>query len=200
MQVVVNKVINRTRGWGRGSVFTPSMFLDLGSRDAIDKILSRFAQKGVIRRLSWGLYDFPKKHPEIGTLSPSPDAIAKAIAKRDAVKLLPTGAYAANLLGLSTQVPAQITFLTDGASRTVSVGKVKIFLRHTTPKNMAVAGKISGLVIQALKYLGKDSVDTSTIHTLKNKLNNNDKDQLVRDLIYAPSWIGKVIRKIVEDH
>ncbi len=196
MQSVDNKVIKRIRGWGRGSVFTPTMFLDLGSRAAIDKILSRFSQKGLIRRLFRGLYDLPENHPVMGKLYPSPDTVAKAIAERDSTKILPSGAYAANLLGLSTQVPAQIIFLTDGASRSVKVGGHTITLRRTTPKNMATAGRISGLVIQALKYIGKDHVDSSTVQMLTETLNEADKEQLLKDLIFAPSWIGNIIRKI----
>jgi hypothetical protein len=199
MQGIDNKVIKRIRGWGSGSVFTPTMFLNLGSRAAIDKILSRFSQKGIIRRLSRGLYDLPKKHPVMGKLYPSPEAVAKAISDRDSTKILPSGAYATNLLGLSTQVPAQIIFLTDGASRSVKVGGHTITLRRTTPKNMATAGRISGLVIQALKYIGKDHVDPSIIQMLTETLNETDKEQLLKDLVFAPSWIGEIIRKIAEE-
>lgn len=198
MQGIDNKVIKRIRGFGSGSVFTPSMFLDLGSRAAIDKALSRLSKKGSIRRLSRGLYDLPKSHPVLGKLSPSPEIIAKAIAGRDSIKILPSGAYAANLTGLSTQVPAQIIFLTDGASRSVKVANHTIKLQRTTPKNMAVAGRISGLVIQALKYIGKDHVDSTVLQILKSKLSEKDKEQLLKDLSYAPSWIGAIFRKINE--
>jgi len=198
MQSIDNKVIKRIRGWGSGSVFTPTMFLDLGSRAAIDKILSRFSQKGLIRRISRGLYDLPKDHPVMGKLYPSPETVAKAIADRDSTKILPSGAYATNLLGLSTQVPAKIIFLTDGASRSVRVGDQTITLRRTTPKNMATAGRISGLVIQALKYIGKNHVDSSIVQILKETLSKTDKGQLLKDLIFALSWIGEIIRKIAD--
>lgn len=198
MQSIDNKVIKRIRGWGCGSVFTPNMFLDLGSRAAIDKVLSRLSQKCTIRRLSRGLYDLPKSHPVIGKLSPSPEVIAKAIAGRDSIKILPSGAYAANLTGLSTQVPAQIIFLTDGASRSVKIADHIIKLQRTTPKNMAVAGRISGLVIQALKHIGKNHIDGTIIQILKNKLSEDDKEQLLKDLMFAPSWIGAIFRKIAE--
>ncbi|MGI6393988.1 MAG: DUF6088 family protein [bacterium] len=199
MQAVNIKIIKRIRGWGRGSVFTPNMFLNLGSRAAVDKVLSRLSKKGAIRRLSRGLYDLPKKHPVMGELFPSPEAIAKAISERDSIKILPSGAYAANLLGLSTQVPAQIVFLTDGASRTIKIQGYTIKFRRTTPKNMAVAGRISGLVIQALKHIGKDHIDQSVLETLKNKLSDSDKEQLSKDLVFAPAWIGEIIKNITQE-
>jgi len=198
VQHIDNKVIKRIRGWGCGSVFTPNMFFDLGTRASIDKILSRFTQKGIIRRLSRGVYNLPKKHPVIGKLSPSPEAVAKAILGRDASKILPSGAYAANLLGLSTQIPAQIVFLTDGDSRTVRIENITIKLRHTTPKNMAVAGRVSGIVIQALKYFGKENVDTILIEKLKNILSSEDKVQLIKDFKFAPIWIVKIMSQIAE--
>mgnify|MGYP001815140294 CR=1 FL=1 len=95
-----------------------------------------------IRQLARGLYDYPKIDPQLGSLQPSTDDIASALAGRDATRLQPSGAYAANLLGLSTQVPMKVVYLTDGRSRTVQVGKRQIILKHTTPRNMATAGKI----------------------------------------------------------
>ena len=111
-------------------------FLDLGSRRAIDVALHRLVRAGSIRRLARGVYDFPQEHPQLGPLSPPPDAVARAIAGRDRVRLQPAGAYAANTLCLTQQVPAKVVFLTDGASRTVTVGGTTIQLRRTTPRNM----------------------------------------------------------------
>ena len=130
---------------GRGTVLVPSDFLDLGSRRAVDLALHRLVKKGILRRLARGLYDYAKTHPTMGVLSPSPDAVAKAIAGKDRIRLQPFGAYAANLLRLSEQVPARIVFLTDGPSRKVKVARQTIELRRTTPRNMAAAGKTSGL-------------------------------------------------------
>src|SRR3954464_863394 len=143
---------------GRGSVFVPAAFLDLGSREAVDLALHRLARKGTIRRLARGVYDFPKEHPVLGLLSPSAEAIAKALAGRDRTRLQPAGAYAANALGLSEQVPAKAVFLTDGPSRAVKIGPMTIQLRRSTPKNMAAAGRLSGLLIQALRELGKEHI------------------------------------------
>jgi hypothetical protein len=199
MQSIDSKVLNRIRGTGRGSVFTPGTFLDLGSRDAIDKALSRLAQKGIIRRLGRGLYDYPKAHPVLGTLQPAPDVVAGVLSGNQGTRIQPTGAYAANLLGLSTQVPAKIVYLTDGLSRLVRVGNMDIRLQHTTPRNMATAGRISGLVIQALRHLGPKYVDDTIIRILKRKLSADDKKQLLKDIAFAPAWIGAYFRIIAQE-
>src|SRR6266849_4245071 len=159
MQSVDNKLLSRVYGVGRGSVFTQGEFLDLGSRAAVDKALSRLAAKGTLRRLGRGLYDYPQIHPQLGALAPDPDAIARTIAGKFATRLQPSGAYAANLLGLSTQVPSRIVYLTEGRAKTVRIGKKDIQLKHTTPKNMETAGRVSGLVIQAFGYIGKQHID-----------------------------------------
>src|ERR1039458_912422 len=160
MQTIDAKLKSRIYGSGRGSAFTPNDFLDIAGRDAVDKVLSRLAVKGTIRRLAWGLYDYPREHPELGMLSPDIEKVAKALAGKDRIRLQPAGAYALNLLGLSEQVPARVVFLTDGTSRTVKmkIGRQEIQLRHTTPKNMAAAGRLSGLLIQALRHLGKEHI------------------------------------------
>lgn len=196
MQSIEDKVKSRIYGRGRGWVFTPQLFLDLGSRSAIDVALSRLNKANVIRSLARGLYDYPKQHPKIGVLLPSADAIAEALAGNAKLRLQPSGAYAANLLGLTEQVPLKIVFLTDGNSKSIKVKNQEIVLKRTTPKNMMTAGRMSGLVIQALRYLGKENVNDETIDKLKNKLNEKDYDLLVNDIKLAPAWIASIIRKI----
>ena len=105
--------------------FSPTDFLDLGSRNAVDKALSRRAAAASIRRVACGLYDVPRKHPIVGLAVPSADNVAKALAEKAGTRLQPTGAYAANLLGLSDQVPAKVVFLTDGRSKRVRIGKLR---------------------------------------------------------------------------
>ena len=193
------RLLKRIRGGGRGSVFVPSHFLDIGTRTAIDKALSRLTADGTIRRLARGVYDYPKTHPTIGLLSPSPDAVAQTIAGRDRTTLQPSGAYAANLLGLSEQVPAKIVYLTDGPARSVRIGKMTIQLRQTTQRNMATAGRLSGLIIQAFRYLGKDHITNGRITTLKNRIPLNERRELLRDLKLAPVWIHPHFRELAED-
>jgi len=190
------QIVERIYGHGRGWVFTPNHFKDLGSRDAIASALKRYKQSGLIRQLARGLYDYPKTDPELGSLQPSTDDIAKALAGRDAARLQPTGAYAANLLGLSTQVPMKVTYLTDSLSRTVQIGKRQIILKRTTPRNMATAGKISGLVIQALRHLGQKRVDQQIITQLDRLLDDQAKSKLMKDIRHAPAWIADIFRDL----
>src|SRR6202050_3270086 len=138
-QSIDSRILARIHGWGRGSVLVPGDFLDLGSREAVDLALHRLTRKGTIRRLARGVYDFPKEHPVLGLLAPSADAVAHALAGRDRTRLQPAGAYAANILGLSEQVPAKALFLTDGSSRTVKIGPMTVQLRQTTPRNKTAA-------------------------------------------------------------
>jgi len=197
-QSIENMIVSRIYGNKRGWVFTPSFFYDLGSRTAIAQSLLRLAKSGTIRRLTRGLYDYPIKHPDFGDLPPNYNRVAKALVGRDNLKIQPSGAYAANLLGLSEQVPAKIVFFTDGPNRKVQIGKQKIVLKRTTPKNMATAGRISGLVIQALRYLKQINVDSAIITKLKRRLSAEDKSMLMSDIRYAPVWIGNIFRKIQE--
>jgi hypothetical protein len=198
-QIIHNKVLDRIYGKGRGWVFTPKRFLDLGSRSAVDKALNRLADAETIRRLDRGLYDYPERHPQLGLLSPAPDAVAKAISEKDESRLQPSGPYAVNRLGLSQQVPAKIVYLTDGPEKSVRVGNQTIQLRRTTPKNMATAGTISGLVIQAFRYLGKAGVTPSHIVTLRRVLSKDDRKRLSRDRIYAPAWMHRHFAEISKD-
>jgi hypothetical protein len=190
------KVLNRISSHGRGWVFTPSHFDDLAGSSTLTTILKRHTDAGTIRNLTRGLYDYPRTDPQLGLLQPTVDDIAQALAGRDEIRLQPSGAYAANLLGLSTQVPMRVVYLTDGRSRTVQVGKRQILLRHTTPRNMATAGKISGLIIQALKDLGKDRVDDHVIDKLDRRLDDAARKQLMKDIRSAPAWIADIFRKL----
>lgn len=191
-----SKIVSRIFGHGRGWVFTPNHFKDLGSRDAIASALKRHKQSGLIRQLARGLYDYPQTDPDLGPMEPSTEDIAKALAGRDATRLQPSGAYAANLLGLSTQVPTKIVYLTDGRSRTVEIGNRQITLKQTTPRNMATAGKISGLVIQALRYIGKKNVAPEMVETLKRKVSTEDHKRLMKDIRYAPAWIADIFHNL----
>jgi len=189
-------MLARIKARGDGWVFSASDFVDLGTRHAVDKALSRMAASGAIRRAARGLYDVPRQHPIVGTIAPSVDQVARALAGKSATRLQPTGAYAANLLGLSDQVPAKVVYLTDGRSKRVRLGKLTIVLKQTSPRIMATAGSISGLVIQALRYLGKAHVTDDVVKRLDRKLSDNGRKQLLKDVAYAPVWIGNIMRRL----
>jgi hypothetical protein len=194
-----SRILASIRGRGRGSVFVPADFLNLGSRQAVDIALHRLARKGKIRRLARGVYDFPKEHPVLGPLQPSAEAVAKALAGRDRTRLQPAGAYAANVLGLSEQVPAKAVFLTDGPSRTVRIGPTTIQLRRTTARNMAAAGRLSGLLIQALRELGKEHVTPKRRQHLKRTLPAEKRQELLKDIRLAPAWMHAIFRELAEE-
>ena len=199
IQSIDARILATIHGRGRGSVFVPADFLDLGSREAIDIALHRLARKGTIRRLARGVYDFPKQHPVLGPLSPSADSVARALAGRDRTRLQPAGAYAANALGLSEQVPAKAVFLTDGPSRTVKIGTTTIQLRRTTARNMAAAGRLSGLLIQALRELGKEHVTPERCAHLKRTLPADKRRELIKDIRLAPAWMHPIFRELAEE-
>jgi len=198
-QSIDAKVLSRIRSKHRGSVHVPGDFLDLGSREAVDLAFHRLAKKGTLRRLARGVYDFPARHPVLGLLSPSADTIAAALAGRDHSRLQPAGAYAANALGLSEQVPAKAVFLTDGPSRTVKIGPMTIQLRQTTPRNMAAAGRLSGLVIQAFRELGKEHVTPARIEQLRRTLPADKRRELLKDIKLAPAWMHPIFRALAEE-
>ena len=188
-----SKVIKRIYGHKRGWVFTPGSFKDLGTRRAIDLALMRHRDDGTIRQLARGVYDYPKIDKQLGNLQPSTDDVANALAGRDATRLQPSGAYAANLLGLSTQVPMKVVYLTDGRTHTVQIGKRQIILKHTTPRNMATAGKISGLVIQALRHLGRKNVNTQVIAQLDRRLDAAARTQLMKDNLWQYQFLAECV-------
>src|SRR5579862_7098090 len=140
METVANKVLTTVRRKGRGYVFTPDEFLSHGTRAAVDQALSRMVRSGEIRRLGRGIYDYPKISSRLGPLTPAPEAIAEALARREGAHLQTSGARAANALGLTTQVPGRLTFLTDGTPRSRRVGNHTIELNHAAPRKLRGAG------------------------------------------------------------
>jgi hypothetical protein len=193
-----SKILLQIKRQGKGWVFTPAHLKDLGTRNAVASALKRLKAEGMIRQLARGLYDYPEEHPILRTIAPSADAVARALVVRDAIRLQPSGAYAANVLGLSEQVPARIVFLTDGPARKVKIGKQEIILQRTTPRNMATAGRMSGTLIQALRYLGQDHVDERVIATLRRNISEDVKPEIRKDLLHAPIWIAEILQTLTE--
>lgn len=195
-QPIVASVRSRIYGHGRGWVFTPKHFKDLGGDAAVESALRRLRATGTIRQLTRGLYDYPATDPVLGVIAPSADAIARALAVRDAIRLQPSGAYAAHQLGLSEQVPSRVVFLTDGPSRKVKLGQREIILQRTTPSHMATAGRKSGRLIQALRHLGRDQVDAGVVAKIRRKIADEDRAGLQKDLVHAPVWIADLLRPL----
>lgn len=193
---LAHAISKRIRQHGQPWVFTPKDFLDLGTPHAVGMTLLRLVREGSIRRLARGLYDCPKKHPVLGLLSPPVEAIAEALAGRNGTRIQASGAYAANLLHLSDQVPAKIVYHTDGASRQVRVGGQTIILKQAAPSRLHAHDRMSGLLIQALRYLGKTNITEERVKQLHRLLSPKDRRQLLKDLSSAPVWMHPHLRAI----
>jgi hypothetical protein len=179
----------------KGTLLFPDDFAMLGTSVAIRKALQRLREKGLIKQVAHGIYVRPKMNDFIGEVMPSAEEVFKGIAQRDKIRLLPTGVYALNALGLSTQVPLNIVFLTDGAARTIKVGKRTIKLKKTTPKNLLAKGEISALVIQALREIGKDKATNEELQKIINLLKKEVPKNLIHDIALAPEWIKEIMKK-----
>lgn len=195
--MITTKIKQRIIDKGRGAIFAPADFFDIGSRASVDQALSRLADQGVIRRLTRGLYDYPRKSTRFGYLSPSADDIARAVARTGNQVLQPSPAMAANQLGLSTQVPSKPTYMTDGPTRTKTVGRQIIQFRNASAKTLVGAGQKTGAVFQALRYVGKDRVDDRVIGILARALNPDDRVQLSRQSKHVPAWMHPIVQQIV---
>src|ERR1700733_15378580 len=196
MQPMRDQIVARIERLGEGKAFSAKDFLDIASRGTIDMALGSLTRSGIIRRIQRGLYDMPKLNTALGgKLSPDIDETARAIARRQRWKIVPEGAWAANLLGLSTQVPAKIIYLTDGPNNEVLIGRRSIHFKHARPKAMAgLEGKFA-LVVQALRHLGKDGVSTQEIETLRRTLSPAEKRRLVKDTRFGVDWIYEVRKR-----
>jgi len=175
-------------------------FHDLGSPTAVRKALSRLVRAGKIRRIRQGLYDVPSSHPIIGKTSPDIEGVVRGIMSSSSANWQFSGAYAANLLGLSEQVPAKIVILTDGVPRKVELGKLLLSFQRVAPRNLLGAGKPVGLVFQALRYIGNQSEDwPKHIKHLQRILDNETKTDLVNLIPKLPVWMQTIAKAIVEN-
>jgi predicted transcriptional regulator of viral defense system len=170
-------------------------FVTIANYKAVNKALERLVERGVLTRVAKGIYARPKIDPLLGEMLPTTEQIAEAIAKRDKARIIPTGAYALHMLGLSTQIPMNVVYLTDSSARKVKVGKRTIVFKKTSPRNLAVKGKISSLVIHALNTIGKDKVSDVDIATIVRRLKKEDPAILESDIAYAPEWIRKIMKQ-----
>ncbi|MDD5657615.1 MAG: DUF6088 family protein [Elusimicrobia bacterium] len=190
------RILRRVRKAPPDKVFFAGEFLDLDTRAAVDQALFRLVREGSLRRLGRGLYHRPRRHPVLGEITPSVEAVAKALARRDRVRLQPFGGYAANLLRLSEQVPMRVVFLTDGKPRKVRFGRQVLELRRASPRMMAAAGRMTGLVIAGLRFIGRANVSPERVAHLRKLLSPRDRRRLIEDIPLAPAWMHPYFRSI----
>ena len=191
--IVTNTVIEEVKKLQKGTILFVDDFLDFGNPESVKKALFRMEEKGLLIRLAHGIYLHPKKDKALGILYPSAEEIAIAIAKRDRARIIPTGIQALNKLGLSTQIPLKVVFLTDGAARSIKVGKRMITFKKTSPKNLLAKGEISGLAIQALKSIGQNKIDDEVLTKLVTILKKEKKENILHDAKLAPAWVNKIL-------
>ena len=191
---VQTRIENEIKSMKRGRILFPSNFDDIGNVEVVKKSLLRLENKKFLVRLAHGIYLYPKQDKLLGVLYPTIEEIAVAIAERDKARIIPTGATALNKLGFSTQIPMNIVFLTDGAPRSIVVGKRTVKFKRTSPKNLAVKGEITSLIIQALKEIGKDNVTAAQLEKIKRHLEKEKQEIIEHDAKLAPVWISKIMK------
>jgi len=192
------QILNRIKKAGKGVLFFTESFMAFGNADAVRKALQRLVKAGELERVAVGIYVRPVIDNIIGKVSTSIEEIAKAIARRDRARIVPTGVYALNRLGLSTQVPLKVVFLTDGTARKIKVGNTSITFKKTAPKNVAAVGEISRLAIQALRTIGKEDVTKDEIKKIQQVLRKEKKSKLEHDIRLAPAWIREIMKPVLK--
>jgi len=198
MKSVDDKVAEQIQKTKTGTILFIEDFLSLGSNGAVHTSLYRLAKAKTIHRLTRGIYAKPSFSKLLNQeVLPSTEEVAKAIAKRDKARIMPTGVYAQNILGLSTQVPLNLVYLTDGSPRKIKVGNRTIHFKKTTPKNLALKGQISKLVVQALKEIGKDKATQQELEKIYTLLKQEDNQDLKHDIAIAPQWIAEIMAKVL---
>jgi hypothetical protein len=194
------QILARIYGKGRGNVFTAKDFLDLATHETVRQALRRFAGEGTIRRILIGVYDYPAFSKMLNApASPDPDAMAMAIARAHGWTIMPAGDTALNLVGLSTQVPGQWQYYSDGPSKKYDWAGGRLVFKHRTNKETTILSPRTALLVQALKTLGKKRIDSAVLTTLRKRFNAKERTRAVREARYATSWVYEIIKRLATD-
>ena len=198
MQNISTKIKEEIISKRKGKLFFLNDFEKFGNKNAIRQTLFRLCNENFLIRLSAGIFLYPKVDKYIGIMYPSIEEIAQEIAKHEKARLIPTGVYALNALGLSMQMPMRIVFLTDGTPRIINIeGKSSIKFKKTIPKYLALRGKIMTLVIFAMKEIGKNQISEEHLSKIKKILEQEDIKNIEHDIKLAPEWIAILISKLI---
>jgi len=199
MYKTIDQIENKIKNHKRGKIFFLDDFAGLGTPDAIKKSLQRLANSGLLLRIANGIYWYPKKEKELYGVKisgkPTLDEIAKSIAKRDKARIVPTGLHALNLLNLSTQVPANVVYLTDGTARKIRIGEGKnILFKHTSEvKRLAYKSEYLMLIVSALREIGENKITDEQISMIKEHFSHITKQEFMTDIKLIPVWIRKIL-------
>ena len=193
------QVLGLIKKKGRGNFTFACDFTSLGEQKTINKALERLAKENTIIRISRGVYYYPKidKVLGLGVLYPTLEDIAEGIAKRDKARIVPTGIYALNRLGFSTQIPMNIVYLTDGSERKLNLSNgTSIQFKYTAPKNFAFKSQLAMLLTFAFKTIGKENITQEMLAHTKELLAKDDKSVIEQDYNLMPAWVSSIIRSI----
>ena len=179
---VQNSVKKKLKSMSEGSIVFISDFSDFGTDTAIRQALLRLNKEQFIIRLSQGIYYYPKFDKLLGLINPTAEEIAEAIRNRDKARIIPTGSYAQYRLGLTTQIPMNVIYLTDGSPRKIEVGNQKITFKKTSPKNLAVNHALTSLIIQGLKEIGEGNVESNHLMQVQEICSVHAKSHRMSDL------------------
>ena len=180
-----------------GSVFVSTDFTDITDKKTVNMGLIRLADEGLIKKILFGVYYKPEYNELLGeTVAPSPNKVAHALARNFGWTIVPCGDTALNLLGLSTQVPSQWVYVSDGAYKEYSFDNTVIKFKRTTNKEISKLSYKTALTIQALKALGKDNVSEQIICRLKKALSEEEKEKMLTEAKSATSWVYEYIKVI----
>jgi predicted transcriptional regulator of viral defense system len=193
MQSINNQIESEIKKKRKGKIFFADEFKKFGSEEVVRITLFRLCNKGLIVRLSAGIYIYPKISKLIGVVYPSIEEVVKQIARREKSRIVPTGLYALNKIGLSTQVPMRFVFLTDGAARELKIAGVKVKFQKTIAKNLSFKGKLTVLVVFALKEIGKNNLQEIELQRINELLSHEAKEIILHDSKLAPNWIAEIM-------
>lgn len=200
MSDLKTRITARIKSKSRGEVYITKDFLDLGSRAGVDQALSRMVKEKTIRRVGRGIFDYPRTNSRLGIeLSPDPNLVAQAVARGRGGQFQVSGAVAANDLGLTTQVPGNAVYLTDGSSGKIRLGKQTITLKHVSPKRLGSGDKVMGPVLRALYFIGKDGLTDEVVTRLRASLSPQDKKKLLLEGRYAVGWLAEAAQKVARE-
>lgn len=199
MNVTDNVVRERILGLERGSIFFPSDFDDIATDTAVRQTLSRMVRRGEIIRVSRGIYCYPRSNPALGLdiIPPSAEDIAQRVAERDKVKIIPTGDQALNQLGLSTQVPGNAVYITNGARKRISLGNGRsiVFRESNELRLFDFKSKVMMLAVSAMRSIGEDRIVDDTLTVLRMIVRNVPPEIYQNDIRLAPVWVRKKLEK-----
>lgn len=178
------------------SIFFISDYTDLGAAETIRKILREATINGILEKAGHGIYVKPK-FSRFGKVPIPLEKVAIEIAKRDRCQILPTGSTAANLIGLSLQVPMNLSYITSGSTRTIDIGGRKILFRHASPKNFAAKGIVIPLLIQGMREVGEENISEEEYEAIHRFIKKQKDRYIQEDLLLAPAWIQRIIKKMI---